>query len=147
MDNKKTASAQEIERLIRQVAETHNMSTEIQNFCLELLQRLARKRTLDISSGQTKIWAGAIICVIARMNFLYDKSNPDYLPQSVLCETLGTKETTIGNKASLIEKTCKFGQVEEGLCKRELLEEFTFYTLPNGMVASGKMLTEMGIKH
>ena len=141
---KKKMTAEEIAAYIRQVAETHKMSDEIRGYCLELLERLSRKRTIDITSGQVKIWAGAIICVIARMNFLYDKSSPDFLSKSALCETLGVKESTIGNKAAGLEKSCKLKRFEPGLCKPELLKQFTFYTLSNGMVVTGDMLERLG---
>ena len=142
--DKKKIAAEEISAFINQVAETHKMSDEIKGYCLELLARLSRKRTIDITSGQAKIWAGAIICVIAKMNFLYDKSSPNFLPKSALCETLDVKESTIGNKAAGIEKTGKLKQFEKGLCKPEILNQFTFYTLPNGMVVTGDMLERLG---
>lgn len=141
---KKKIAVEGIAAYIKQVAETHKMSDEIRGYCLELLERLSRKRTIDITSGQAKIWAGAIICVIARMNFLYDKSSPDFLSKAALCQTLDVKESTIGNKAAMIEKSCKLKQFEPGLCKPEILNQFTFYTLPNGMVVSGDMLKQLG---
>jgi hypothetical protein len=142
---KKKAIVEKITSYIDMVANTHDMSDEIRGYCIELLERLSRKRTINIASGQPKIWAGAIICVIARMNFLYDKSSPDYLPKSALCETLDVKDSTIGSKAGMIEKACKLSRFEEGLCKAEILNQFTFYTLPNGMVLSGDMLKRMGL--
>ena len=141
---KKKITVEEITAYINLVAEFNKMSDDIRGYCIELLNRLSRKRTIDITSGQAKIWAGAIICVIARMNFLYDKSSPDFLSKSALCETLDVKESTIGNKAAGIEKTGKLKQFEPGLCKPEILNQFTFYTLPNGMVVTGDILERLG---
>lgn len=142
--DKKKIAAEEISAFINQVAETHKMSDEIKGYCLELLARLSRKRTIDITSGQAKIWAGAIICVIARMNFLYDKSSSNFLPKAAFCETLDVRVSTIGSKAAMIEKICKLKRFEEGLCKLALLNAFTLYTLPNGMVVTGDMLKRLG---
>lgn len=139
----KTARHYEIATLLNGFADKH-LDKELKSFCIELLDRLARKRAVSILSGKREIWAAAIVCVIARLNFLYDKSNPCYITKKDICEFFGTKPTTIGSKASAIEKACKIGMVAEGLCKSNIVDSLSFYELPNGFVVSRDVAKELG---
>ena len=134
----------EIEELLRQYAAKH-LNEELLSYCLELLGRLSRKRTIAITSGRKEIWASAIICVIARLNFLYDKSNPQYITKDSICEFFGTKSSSIGQKATVIEDACNIGMADAGLCASSISDAFTFYKLPNGMVISKEMAIKLGI--
>jgi hypothetical protein len=134
----------EIAELLRQYAAKY-LNDEFSVYCIELLDRLSRKRNISITSGRKEIWASAIICVIARLNFLYDKTNPHHITKESICEFFTTKSTTVGQKATAIENACKIGMAEPGLCSSELSDRFTFFQLPNGLIITKQMAAEMGM--
>lgn len=74
---------------------------EYQEYCLNLLEILGRKRKLDITRGNPSIWSAAIVYVIARANFLYDPENPDFLTADDICGFFETNKHTTSNKATL----------------------------------------------
>lgn len=107
---------------------------ELTVFVLELCDRLARKRKISITRGQPDIWAASIIYVIARLNFLFDKSNPFYITADTICDFFKTKKSTTGNKASQIEKVCNIRMGEIGLCRKEISEMLLFVETPEGFI-------------
>lgn len=134
----------DIEALLRQYAEKH-FNDELLSYCLELLARLSRKRTISITSGRKEIWASAIVCVIARLNFLYDKSSPNYITKDSIRDFFTTSPSTVGQKATAIEKACKIGMAEPGLCSSKISDALTLIQLSNGMIITKQMAREMGI--
>lgn len=144
MSEKKKAAA-EITVLVEPFCQQH-LDAELSACTLKLCETLGRKRLLDISRGKKEIWAGAIVYVIARLNFLFDKSNSFFLTVETICKFFGTKKTTISNKASLIEKTCNIGIGEPDYCTREISEALSFVQLPNGLILPESMLNEIAFK-
>jgi len=78
------------------------LNEELTGYALHLCDRLGRQRTLCIDRGRKEIWAAAIVYTIARLNFLFDRENPNYLRVETLCEFFGTKKSTVANKATRI---------------------------------------------
>ena len=140
---KKKIRADEIKAIMDVFFEA-NSKLDITEYSYNLLGRLQRKRKIDITKGKKEIWAGAIVYLIARMNFLFDKSNPNYLTADYLAEGFNSKKRTLSSKASLIEKECDIGMVEPDLCSSELTEMLSFVQLPNGMVVSVQQARELG---
>jgi len=112
---------------------------------MKLLEKLTRERTYSITSGRIEIWASAIIWVIARLNFLFDSQNPNNISTDTICDFFDTKKSTVGNKATDIEKACKIRMGEEGLCNSEISDSLSFVQLPNGIVLTKKMAKEAGL--
>ena len=81
---------------------------------------LGRKRKIDITRGKKEIWSASIIHTIARLNFLFDKQNENYITADTICDFFDTKKTTVGNKATQIEKECKLRMGAEGYCSKEI---------------------------
>jgi hypothetical protein len=50
------------------------LDAELTGFTLELWGRICRRRTTDCRRGQPNVWAASVVHVIARMNFLFDRS-------------------------------------------------------------------------
>lgn len=120
---------------------------KIEEYSLKLLEKLFRKRTYSFKSGKLENWAGAIVCVIARLNFLFDKSNKNCLTMDTICDFFDAKKKTIGNKASEIEKNCKIKLGSKGasdLCDSGITDMFRVVQLSNGMVVTLSMAKEMG---
>ena len=109
----KTERIQEIKELVQVFCNRH-LNEELTGYALKLCDKLGRKRTLSIVRGRKEIWAASIVYVIARLNFLFDPENELFLTADTICEFFGAKKTTIGNKATQIEKACNLGFGAEG---------------------------------
>jgi hypothetical protein len=144
MDLKKAARIKEVQDLLEAFSQAH-LTPELAGYVRKLWEQIGRKRNYVITGGKPEVWASAVIHVIARVNFLFDRSNPHYLPPDVICDFFGTKKTTVSAKATEIERTCRIQMGQEGLCSTELSDSFTLVQLPNGMVLTKKMAKEMGI--
>ena len=68
----KHESANEIMAMVESFCDPH-LNDELTGCALRLCDKLSRKRKLDITRGRKEIWAAAIVYVIARLNFLFDK--------------------------------------------------------------------------
>lgn len=122
-----------------------NLSDEIAVFVQELWQRIGRKRTYHITGGKPEIWAAAVVYVIARLNFLFDKTNEEYLSPDDICGFFSTKKRTIAARASEIEKACRIGIGEPGLCHRRISDSLTIVEFSNGLVLPLDVAREMGL--
>jgi len=122
-----------------------NLSDEVVVFVQELWKRLGRKRTNNITGGKPEIWASAVVYVIARLNFLFDKTNEEYISPDVICEFFGTKKRTVAARASEIQKRCRINIGEPGLCRRSISDMLTIVEFPNGLVLPLDVAREMGL--
>lgn len=141
---KKQERAKDMGNLINEFCNQY-LNDELHGYAIKLLEKLTRKKTYSITSGKVEIWASAIIYVIARLNFLFDSQRPNYITADTICDFFGTKKSTVGTKATDIEKACKIHIGEEGFCSPEITESFSFVQLPNGMILTKKMAKEMGL--
>ena len=132
-NNEKTEKLMEIEELIQDFCERH-LNAEFFAYAMKLCNKLGRKRTLTITRGKKEIWAAAIVYVIARMNFLFDMEHEYFLTSDTICDFFNAKKSTVGNKATLIEKNCNLGLGTEGYCSPEITDMFTFYKTPEGLI-------------
>ena len=121
------------------------LDEELTGFALELWARVCRTRDNSCERGKPEVWAASVVHVIARMNFLYDRSQPGSIHFDDICDYFATKKTTVGNKATQIERRLKLPQRgEPGLCRRKLLEAFTMVRSPEGMVMPFRQAKELG---
>jgi len=140
---KKDERLKEIKELAGSFCIEH-LNEELQNHVLKLCDKLGRKRMISITRGKKEIWAASIIYVIARLNFLFDTANELFLSADTICDFFGVKKSTIGNKATQIEKACNLGIGAEGFCSPEISDAFTFVELPNGLIVPKSMLPKLG---
>ena len=144
MEAEKKERLEEIKELVLAFCEEH-LNEEMAGYALTLCDRLGRKRKISITRGKKEIWAASIIYVIARLNFLFDPENEFFFTADTLCDFFGTKKSTVGNKATQIEKACDIKLGEEGLCSPEISDTLTLVELPNGLVVPKSMLPEFDI--
>ena len=144
MDAKKQQRIEEVRSLLEDFSQ-ENLSPEISEYVFKLWAQIGRKRNYIITGGKKEIWASAIVYVIARLNFLFDKSSPDYIPPDVICGFFGTKKSTVSARATEIEKICRIRMGHEGLCNAGITDSLTYVQLPNGMILTKAMAKEMGI--
>jgi hypothetical protein len=139
MKNEKT---KQINELIESFCERY-FTGELTACALRLCDKLGRIRKLDITIGKNEIWAASIVYVIARVNFLFDKANDNYITSDLICDFFGTKKTTTGNKATTIEKTLNIGIGDANYCTTEIIESFSFVETPDGFILPQKMANDM----
>jgi len=137
----KTERIQEIKELVQAFCNRH-LNEELTGYALKLCDKLGRKRTLSIVRGRKEIWAAAIVYVIARLNFLFDMENEFFLTADTICDFFGAKKSTVGNKATQIEKACKLGLGAEGFCSPHISDCLTFVQTPDGFILPKSMLAE-----
>jgi len=144
MDTRKEERDHEVRILLQDFGKA-TLPPEIASYVLTLWDMIVRKRNYVITGGKKEVWASAVVYVIARLNLLFDSSNPHYLPPNRICDFFGTKKSTIAAKASEIEKACRIRMGQEGLCTTEISDSLEILELPNGLVLTKKMAREMGI--
>lgn len=110
------------------------------DFAVKLLHKIARMRKLNIQRGHMGIWAAAIIYVIARLNFLFDPASDVSLSADTICDYFDTVKSTVGNKASLIQKTCDLYYGAKGFCRQDIIDMLTFVETPEGFILPKNML-------
>src|SRR5450755_744214 len=69
-----------------------------------LIARLARKRPSPLARGDARIWAAGVVYAIGQINFLFDPTQTPHLTAKQLVERLGVVQTTMANKAGLINR-------------------------------------------
>ena len=142
--SEKKQRLEEIKDLVLAFCEEH-LDDELNGYALELCDKLARQRRISITRGKKEIWAASIIYVIARLNFLFDPESEFFLSADTVCDFFGTKKSTVGNKATQIERACNLGLGAEGLCRPEISDALTLVELPSGLVVPKNMLPKFDI--
>ena len=142
--SEKKQRLEEITDLVLAFCEEH-LDNELHGYALELCDILGRKRRISITRGKKEIWAASIIYVIARLNFLFDPESEFFLSADTVCDFFGTKKSTVGNKATQIERACNLGLGAEGLCRPEISDALTLVELPSGLVVPKNMLPKFDI--
>ena len=137
----KTERIQEIKELVQAFCNRH-LNEELTGYALKLCDKLGRKRTLSIVRGRKEIWSAAIVYVIARLNFLFDMEKEFFLTADTICDFFGAKKSTVGNKATQIERACKLGLGAEGFCSPHISDSLTFVQTPDGFIFPKSMLAE-----
>jgi hypothetical protein len=145
MDSKelKQKRIKEVQILLEDFA-THHLSLELSGYVFKLWAQLGRKRHYVITSGKKEIWAAAVVYVIARVNFLFDKSSSNHLEPDLISGFFGANKNTVAGRARDIENECKIRIGHEGLCSQEISDSLTSVQLPNKMIVSKKMAKAMG---
>jgi hypothetical protein len=122
-----------------------NLTDELNSYVDRLIDMLIRSKIYDVGKGKIEILASAVVCVVARLNFLFDKKNDNHISIDKICNYYGTKKRTIEKKANEIESVCKIMIGHEGLCGEEISDALTFIEFQNGMVITKAMAKEYGI--
>ena len=140
----KAERVREIKELVQAFCDRH-LNEELAGYALKLCDTLGRKRILNVTRGSKEIWAAAIVYVIARLNFLFDRQNEYFITADMICDFFGTKKSTVGNKATQIERACGIRMGAEGLCSPDISDMLTLVELPDGLVIPKSMLSDVEI--
>lgn len=138
----KKEKTKELSKLVESFCKRY-FSGELTACALRLCNKLGRISKLDITRGKNEIWAASIVYVIARVNFLFDKANDNFITSDIICDFFDTKKTTTGNKATTIEKALNIGIGDTNYCTTEIIESFSFVETLDGFILPQKMANDM----
>jgi hypothetical protein len=79
-----------------------HLTDEYAQLCRKLAAKLSRKRPSPLTRGRSKSWAAAILYTIARVNFLFDKSQTPHMRADELCRKIGVSQGTASAKSRQI---------------------------------------------
>ncbi len=130
---KKTERFAEIKHKIEEFGRS-NLDPEHTGLALKLCDKIGRMRKLSIQRGRAEIWAAAIIHVIARLNFLFDPENDVCISADDLNTYFGTKKSTVGNKAGMIQKTADLHLGDPDFSSAKIAHMFNFYETEEGLI-------------
>ena len=82
-----------------------------------LVARLARKRPSPLTRGDARIWAAGAIYAVGQVNFLFDRTQTPHMTAKQLAEALGVVQTTMANKAGIINRLLDIGIFEPDLTR------------------------------
>jgi hypothetical protein len=119
------------------------LNPEYTGLALKLCDKISRMRKLSIQRGRVEIWAAAIIYVIARLNFLFDPENEVYIKADDLDAFFGTKKSTVGSKAGMIQKSANIYLGDPEFSSAKIADMFRFYETEDGFVIPGSMLDSL----
>lgn len=123
----------QIKRLIEGFCSKY-LDSELQKYSLNLFETITKKSYMNIYRGKSEIWAASIVYVIARLNFLFDKESDLFISVDELCSYFNVKKSTIGNKATQIEKIHNISIGDKKYTKPEIAQSFQFYMTPEGFI-------------
>ena len=92
----------------------------------KLICKLGRKRNVPFVTGQTAIWAAAVIHALGTINFLFDKSFEPYTSIDDINDFFGTKKSTTGNKSKEIRDLLKLGYWDSEFSTKSMANDNPF---------------------
>jgi len=110
------------------------LDAELKSYALTLFETINKKSLLNIYRGKSEIWAASIVYVIARLNFLFDKDSDNYISVDELCDYFSVKKSTIGNKATQIEKMYNISLGDKKYTNPDIAKSFEFHMTSDGFI-------------
>lgn len=108
-----------------------------------LVARLARKRPSPLARGDARIWAAGVLYAAGQINFLFDPTQTPHLAATELAERLRVVQTTMANKAALINRTLDIGIFEPELTRIAMLEQhpMAWIVEVDGLLVDARMMS------
>jgi Domain of unknown function (DUF6398) len=100
-----------------------HLDDEYGRIARRLIARLARKRPSPLARGDARIWAAGVVYAIGQINFLFDPTQTPHMTAKQLAKRLGVVQTTMANKAGLINRTLGILIFEPELTRIAMLEQ------------------------
>jgi hypothetical protein len=120
-----------------------HLDDEYGQIARRMVARLARKRPSPLARGDARIWAAGVVYAIGQINFLFDPTQTPHLTAKELAERLGVVQTTMANKAGLINRTLDIGMFEPGLTRVAILAQhpMAWIVEVDGLLVDARMLS------
>lgn len=123
----------------------NDLDAEYAKLARRLVARLARKRPSPLTRGDARIWAAGALHVLAQVNFLFDRTQSPHMTAAELATAVGVKQTTMANKAGMINRSLGIGMFEPELTRVAMLEQHPvawIVELSNGLLVDARTLPE-----
>lgn len=135
--------AAEITKLTDAFSAAH-LDEEYRDLCRKLVGKLARKRPSPLLQGKPGVWAAAIVHVIGRVNFLFDKAQKPHVTAAQLCERASVSKQTVLTRSKEICRLFKIGAMDPEYTRPSRLGDnpFAWLVQVNGLVLDARMLPE-----
>jgi hypothetical protein len=119
-----------------------HLDAEYAALCAKLIGKLARKRPSPLESGQTRVWAGAVLYVIGEVNFLFDPTQRPHLKADELSRLIGVSRRTTADRARFIMDLLRIIPLEPEYCRREILAQnpLAWMVEVDGLIVDARML-------
>ena len=140
MKNISKVKLNEIEVLIKDFC-MEFFDEELANYAFKLLRTVSRKSKLNIARGKVEIWAAAIVYVISRLNFLFDKDSRNFISVDELCDSFNVKKSTVSKKATQIENICQISFFDKRFTNPVIAKSFNFQMNPEGVIIPSATLS------
>ena len=98
-----------------------HLDAEYAELCRKLVAKLARKRPSPLLRGDLRVWAGAVIYTVGKINFLSDPTQRPHLTGDQLANLTGVSMSTLSGKFKLIGDLLHLHPLHPEFCRRELL--------------------------
>jgi hypothetical protein len=119
---------QKILDLIRQFC-TKKLNEEYFDLSERLTAKLGRKRNIPFATGQSEVWAAAIIHALGTINFLFDKSSEPYVSIDEINEFFKTNKSTTSNKSKQIRDLLKLDRWDDEFSTKRMRNSNPFNNL------------------
>ena len=98
-----------------------HLDLEYSRLCAKLVRALARHRSSPLEGGQTKVWAGAVLCTIGEVNFFFDPTQRPHLKFDELTRLIGVSKSALATRARYIMNLLRIMPAEPAYRRREQL--------------------------
>jgi hypothetical protein len=112
------------------------LNNEFKEICLRALAKLCRKRPSPLIGGRARTWACGIVYAIGSNNFIFDRSQPIYIPAAEIAEWFGLSKSTAGNKSAEITKLLNLSYFNTEFLLQRLIDKnpMIWYLQINGLL-------------
>lgn len=123
---------------------SEHLDAEYARLARRLVARLARKRPSPLVRGDTRIWAAGVLYVLAQVNFLFDHSQSPHMSAAELAVAARVKQTSMANKAAMINRLLDIGVYEPELSRVAMLEQhpMAWIVEVNGFLVDARQLPD-----
>ncbi|CEG13636.1 conserved hypothetical protein [groundwater metagenome] len=101
---KKNTKINEVRNFISDFAK-ENLTKEEEGICIRILEKLSRKKKIDITRTKSDIWAASVIWAFCRANFKSEEG----ITMDLVSSFFDVKKSTFGNKAG---ELCKMFKID-----------------------------------
>jgi hypothetical protein len=113
---------EEIIAITDQVCERY-LNEDYANLSRKMAAALSRKRPSPLERARTKSWAAGILYGLARVNFLFDKSQNPHMSARELCQALEINQGTASAKSRDIWNILDLFPLHPDYCLPSLLDD------------------------
>ena len=76
------------------------LNDEYKELCLELIEKMAERKTVPFMKGKLEVWAAATIYSVSQVNSLFDESNENHITRKDINGYFKTSQTKVSLKAN-----------------------------------------------